>query len=340
MKINNALRRVLLDQDLSEEDMGEVFEQIMNGEVEDNDLVKFLNALREKGESVSEIVGAAKVMREKVEKIKVTGDMVVDTCGTGGTGLDTFNISTAAAFVVAGAGVKVAKHGNRAVSSQSGSADVLECLGVNINASVEIVEKCIEVVGIGFLFARNLHKAMKNAINARQVVGGRTIFNLLGPLTNPAGVKRQVIGVFDKKWVRPMAEALKSLGSEHAFVVNGEDGMDEITLTHKTNVAELVDGEIKEYQIEPGDFGFNLAEMKHLKGGSPQQNAAMIMGILAGSRGRKRDIILVNAAAAIVAGGKAKDLKEGLHMAQNSLDSWAARDALIKLGDVSFSGSR
>jgi anthranilate phosphoribosyltransferase len=338
MKIENALRRVLLNQDLSEEDMGEVFERIMKGEVEDNDLVKFLNALREKGESVSEIVGAAKVMREKVEKIKVTGDMVVDTCGTGGTGLDTFNISTAAAFVVAGAGVKVAKHGNRAVSSQSGSADVLECLGVNINASVEIVEKCIEEAGIGFLFARNLHKAMKNAINARQVVGGRTIFNLLGPLTNPAGVKRQVIGVFDKKWLRPMAEALKSLGSEHAFVVNGEDGMDEITLTHKTNVAELVDGEIKEYQIEPSYFGFNLTEMKYLAGGSPQQNAAMIMGIFAGGRGRKRDIILVNAAAAIVAGGKAKDLKEGFHLAQNSLDSWGARDALIKLGDVSFSG--
>jgi anthranilate phosphoribosyltransferase len=338
MKIDHALRRVLLGQDLSEEDMGEVFEQIMNGEVEDNDLVEFLNALRDKGESVSEIVGAAKVMRERAEKINVTGDMVVDTCGTGGTGLDTFNISTAAAFVVAGAGVKVAKHGNRAVSSQSGSADVLECLGVNINATVDIVEKCIEEVDIGFLFARNLHKAMKNAVNARQAVGGRTIFNLLGPLTNPAGVKRQVIGVFDKKWVRPIAEALKSLGSEHAFVVNGEDGMDEITLTHKTNVAELVDGEIKGYQIEPADFGFNLAEMKDLSGGSPQQNAAMIMDIFAGGRGSKRDIILVNAAAAIVAGGKAETLKEGFHMAQNSLDSLAARNILTKLGEVSFSG--
>jgi anthranilate phosphoribosyltransferase len=338
MKIEHALRRVLLDQDLSEEDMGEVFEQIMNGEVEDNDLVKFLRALRDKGESVPEIVGAAKVMREKVDKIKVTGDMAIDTCGTGGTGLDTFNISTAAAFVVAGAGVKVAKHGNRAVSSLSGSADVLECMGVNINAKNDIVEKCIEEVGIGFLFARNLHKAMKNAVNARHVVGGRTIFNLLGPLTNPAGVKRQVIGVFDKKWVRPIAEALKLLGSEHAFVVNGEDGMDEITLTHKTNVAELVDGEIKEYQIEPVDFGINLAKRKHLTGGSPHQNAAMIMGIFAGGGGHKRDIILLNAAAGIVAGGQAKTLKEGLHIAQNSLDSWAARDTLIKLGDVSFSG--
>jgi len=339
MKIQHAIRKVLLDQNLSEEDMGEIFEQIMNGEVDDNLLVKFLNALREKGESVSEIVGAAKVMRSKAETISVTGNMVVDTCGTGGTGLDTFNISTGAAFVVAGAGVKVAKHGNRAVTSMSGSADVLECLGVNIDADKEIVEKCLEEVGIGFLFAPKLHKAMKNAINARKAVGGRTIFNLLGPLTNPAGVKAQVIGVFDAKWTTPIAEALRLLGCEHAFVVNGEDGMDEITLTHKTNVSELVDGEIKEYHIDPGDFGLRLCDPKYFAGGSPQQNAATIMGVLAGARGRKRDILLMNAAAAIVASGKAGDLKEGYHLAQNSLDSWAARDILIKLGDVSFSGS-
>ena len=339
MKIEHALRRVLLDQDLAEEDMGEVFEQIMDGEVDDNDLVKFLIALREKGESVSEIVGAAKVMRAKAETITVTGDSVVDTCGTGGTGLDTFNISTAAAFVVAGAGVKVAKHGNRAITSMSGSADVLECLGVNVNAEKAIVEKCLETVGIGFLFAPNLHKAMKNAINARKAAGGRTIFNLLGPLTNPAGVKAQVVGVYDAKWTTPNTQALKSLGCERAFVVHGEDGMDEITTTHKTNVSELVDGEIKEYKVDPGDFGFSLCDIKHLSGGSPQQNAAVIMGIFAGGRGRKRDITLVNAAAGIVAGGKAKTLKEGYHLAQNSLDSWAARDILIKLGEVSYSGS-
>ena len=180
---------------------------------------------------------------------------------------------------------------------------------------------------------------MKNAVNARKVVGGRTIFNLLGPLTNPAGVKAQVVGVFDAKWTTPIAEALKELGCQRAMVVNGEDGMDEITTTHKTNVSELVDGEIKEYKIDPGDFGFSLCDIKHLAGGSPQQSAAIIMGIFAGGTGRKRDIILLNAAAGIVVGGKAGDLKEGYHLAQNSLDSWAARDMLIKLGDVSFSGN-
>jgi len=339
MKIQHALRRVLLDQDLSEDDMGEVFEQIMSGEVDDNDLVKFLSALRDKGESVSEIVGAAKVMRAKAVTIVAPEGMVVDTCGTGGTGLDTFNISTATAFVVAGAGVTVAKHGNRAVTSKSGSADVLECLGVNINADKTVVEKCLAEVGIGFLFAPSLHKAMKHAINARKAISGRTIFNLLGPLTNPAGVKAQVIGVFDAKWTTPIAQALKALGSQRAFVVNGEDGMDEITLTHKTNVSELVDGEIKEYQIDPGDFGFRLCDMKSLSGGSPFQNAAMIMGVLARSRGRKRAIILINAAVVLVVSGKARNLKDGVHLAQNSLDSWAARDILIKLGDVSFSGS-
>lgn len=338
MKIQHALRRVLLDQDLSEGDMGEVFEQIMDGEVDDSDLTKFLVALREKGESVSEIVGAAKVMRARAETINVTG-MAVDTCGTGGTGLDTFNISTAAAFIVAGAGVKVAKHGNRAATSMSGSADVLECLGVNIDAEVAVVEKCLDTVGIGFLYARTFHKAMKNAVNARQAADGKTIFNLLGPLTNPAGVKAQVVGVYDAKWTAPIAEALKILGCERAYVVHGEDGLDEITLTHRTHVSELVDGEIKEYDIDPGDFGFRLCEMKSITGGSPQQNAAWIMGILAGSRGRKRDISLINAAAAIVVGGKAGDMKEGLHLAQNSLDSFSARDVLIKLGDVSYSGA-
>ncbi|MCH8208463.1 MAG: anthranilate phosphoribosyltransferase [Nitrospinae bacterium] len=336
MKILRALHKVSLGNDLDEDEMGDVFEEIMSGEVDDNHLVDFLTALKEKGESVSEITGAAKVMRKKAETINVTGDNIVDTCGTGGSGLDTFNISTTAAFVVAGAGIKVAKHGNRAVSSSSGSADVLECLGVDITADNAVMEKCIEEIGIGFLFAPNIHKAMKHAINARKVVG-RSIFNLLGPLTNPAKVTGQVLGVYDAKWTTPMAEVLKNLGRKRAMVVHGMDGMDEITLTHETKISELRDGKVKEYVIDPGDFNMGLCELDKLFGGSPQECAAMIMGILTGFHGRKRDIVLINAAAGIVVGGMADDLKKGYHIARNALDCWSARDKLIKLGEMSFS---
>ncbi|MCH8314160.1 MAG: anthranilate phosphoribosyltransferase, partial [Nitrospinae bacterium] len=249
MKIQLALGKVIDGIDLTEAEMVSVMNQIMEGAVGEPQLAAFLTALRMKGESVGEIVGAARVMRQKAETLHLSSDNIVDTCGTGGDGGNTFNISTASAFVVAGAGLTVAKHGNRAVSSRSGSADVLNCLGVNIEADKAVVKKCVEQVGMGFLFAPLLHGAMKHAAGVRKQLGFRTIFNLLGPLTNPAHAHAQVIGVFDRKWVSPIAHVLKDLGCRHAFVVHGEDGLDEISLMDKTSVAELLNGDIREYSI-------------------------------------------------------------------------------------------
>jgi anthranilate phosphoribosyltransferase len=337
MKIQTALQKVLDGMDLTEEEMISVMEQIMEGKITASKLGAFLIALRMKGECVSEIVGAARVMRDKAEKLSVASNNIVDTCGTGGDGGNTFNISTAAAFVVAGAGITVAKHGNRAVSSRSGSADVLKCLGVNIEAEKAVVEKCLEQVGIGFLFAPLMHGAMKHAAGVRKELGFRTIFNILGPLTNPAQAHAQVIGVFDRKWVLPIAQVLKDLGCRHAFVVHGDDGLDEISLMDETQVCELSNDSIREYTISPEDFGLQRCSPEKVRGGSPEENADIIRTVLSGSVGPATDIVLLNASAAICAGGKAKSIKDGLEIARRSILTGAAHQKLEDLCKVSNS---
>jgi anthranilate phosphoribosyltransferase len=281
------------------------------------------------------VVGAAKVMRDKAEKLVVNVDTIVDTCGTGGDGADTFNISTTAAFVVAGTGATVAKHGNRAVSSRSGSADVLKCLGVNIEADKTTVGKCLEEVGIGFLFAPLMHAAMRHAAGVRKELGFRTIFNLLGPLTNPAGAHAQVLGIYDGGRLGQIASVLQELGSRHAFVVHGCDGLDEITLTGDTRVCELNNGKIKEYILNPDDFGLQRCALEKLKGGTPEENAEIVKKVLSGEKGPKRDIVLMNATVATIAAGRAETLEDGIKMARESIDSGEAAKKLADLCRVS-----
>lgn len=317
--------------DLTEDEMVASMTAIMQGEVADSQLATFLTALQAKGETVAEIVGAARVMRAKAEKLDIKSTSLVDTCGTGGDGADTFNISTASALVTAGAGVTVAKHGNRAVSSRSGSADVLKCMGVNLDANLATVERCVDEAGLGFLFAPLMHKAMKHAAGVRKKLGVRTIFNLLGPLTNPANAQAQVLGVFDVKWVQPLAEVLCGLGCSRALVVHGSDGLDEITLTGVSQVAELKNGEVTSYNLDPAELGFDYCTSADLKGGTPEENAAIIQGILNGEKGAKRDIVVLNSAAAIYVGGKADSLEQGARLAVNSIESGKARDKLKDL---------
>ena len=337
MRIQEALIKIIDKRDLEKDEMISVMTQIMEGQAERVLLAAFLTALRVKGESMEEILGAAIVMRDKSEKIKVKADYVVDTCGTGGDSANTFNISTAAAFVVAGCGLTVAKHGNRAVSSRSGSADVLKFLGVNIEADKLTVEKCIDDIGIGFLFAPLMHKAMKHAGEVRKELGFRTIFNLLGPLTNPAGAHAQVIGVYDANRLKQIADVLNLLGTKHAFVVHGDDGLDEITLTGTTKVCELLNGKVNEYMLEPASFGLTACKAKDLEGGSPEENAGIIRSILSGVLGPQRDIVLMNASAAIVAGGRAEKLKEAMELSRHSIDSGLAEKKLNDLCHRSYS---
>jgi len=331
MTIQEALKKVLDKLNLKEEEMILVMTQVMEGKVEDSQLGAFLTALRMKGETVEEITGAAKVMRDKAEKIKVSKDPIIDTCGTGGDGANTFNISTAAAFVVAGCDISVAKHGNRAVSSRSGSADVLKCLGVNIEASKLTVEKCIDQIGIGFLFAPLMHGAMKHAAGVRKQLGIRTIFNLLGPLTNPAGANAQVIGIYDSSRLKQIASVLKLLGTRKAFVVHGSDGLDEITLTGETKVCELANGQISEYILKPDSFDLTACEAKDITGGTPEENADILKAILSGIKGPKRDIVLMNASAAICASDKKENLKAAMELARESIDSGSAEQKLKDL---------
>lgn len=333
----SALQSVMDGNDLTENEMVSAMTDIMDGEVTDSQLAAFLTALHIKGETVAEIVGAARVMRAKAEKLNIKATPLVDTCGTGGGKADTFNISTASALVAAGAGVNIAKHGNRAVSSQSGSADVLKCLGVNLDASLPTVKRCVEKAGIGFLFAPLMHKAMKHAAGVRKELGFRTIFNLLGPLTNPANAEAQVLGVFDAKWVQPMAEVLADLGCSHALVVHGADGLDEITLTGESHIAELKKGKIKNYKIDPDELGLEMCFSEDLKGGTPEENAAMIEGILKSQTGPKRDIVVLNAAAAIYVAGKAKSIELGVACAIESIDSGKALEKLKDLCKISNS---
>ena len=337
MRIQEALIKIIDKRDLEKDEMISVMTQIMEGQAERVLLAAFLTALRVKGESMEEILGAAIVMRDKSEKIKVKADYVVDTCGTGGDSANTFNISTAAAFVVAGCGLTVAKHGNRAVSSRSGSADVLKFLGVNIEADKLTVEKCIDDIGIGFLFAPLMHRAMKHAGEVRKELGFRTIFNLLGPLTNPAGAHAQVIGVYDANRLKQIADVLNLLGTKHAFVVHGDDGLDEITLTGTTKVCELLNGKVNEYMLEPASFGLMACKAKDLEGGSPEENAGIIRSILSGVLGPQRDIVLMNASAAIVAGGRAEKLKEAMVLSRHSIDSGLAEKKLNDLCHRSYS---
>jgi anthranilate phosphoribosyltransferase len=337
MKIQDALHKVIDREDLSEAEMVSAMTEIMEGAVEPAVIAAFLTALRMKGESVPEIVGAAKVMREKAETLHVSAETVVDTCGTGGDGGSTFNISTAAAFVVAGAGITVAKHGNRAVSSKSGSADVLKCLGVNIDAEKTVVERCLSEAGIGFLFAPRMHGAMKHAAGVRKQLGFRTIFNLLGPLTNPAGAHAQVIGVFDSKWVEPLAEVLRDLGSRHAYVVHGSDGLDEITLTSYSRISELNNGNIKYIEFDPSEVSIEKCCGDDLKGGTPEENAVIVRNILEGKTGPQADIVLLNAAAAIHAADVVSSLKEGVEAARESIRSGAAKQKLEDLCRISNS---
>jgi anthranilate phosphoribosyltransferase len=274
-------------------------------------------------------------MREKATRIRTRHEVVVDTCGTGGDHSGTFNISTAAAFVVAGAGLPVAKHGNRAASSQCGSADVLKELGVNIEASPETVSRCLDEVGIGFLFAPALHGAMKHAIGPRREIGARTVFNALGPLTNPAGARRQLIGVYAAELTEPLGQVLGGLGSERAFVVHGSDGLDEITMTGPTQVSELRDGEVKTYDITPEEMGFETCSPDDLKGADAAENAAILRGVLSGGEGPRADVVLANAGAAIAAGGLAANILDGIGLARESVRSGGAAEKLSRLTEAS-----
>ena len=335
--IQEAIRDLIAGADLGRAKMRAVMEQIMSGQATDAQIGAFLVALRIKGETIDEIAGGAEVMREKATPIVTVRPDLIDTCGTGGDDSGTFNISTTVAFVACGAGLAVAKHGTRSISSQCGSSDVLTALGVNVEAAPEKVGECIDEVGIGFLFAIALHGAMKHAIGPRRELATRTVFNILGPLTNPAGAKRQLLGVFDGALTEALAGVLRELGSDKALVVHGSDGLDEITLTGPTQVSELKSGQVNTHQIHPGDFGLQTVSAEALKGGDADHNARILRGVLDGEEGPQRDVVLLNAAAAIVVGGLAEDITAGLEVARESIDSGKARQALDRLVEVSNS---
>ncbi len=328
--IKEAIIKLVDGQSLATEESASVMEDIMSGQATPAQFGAFVTALRLKGETVDEIIGLARTMRAKA--VPVTTDKpVVDTCGTGGDGAATFNISTAAAFVAAGAGLTVAKHGNRAMSSRCGSADVLEALGVKIDLGAVQVQRCLEEVGIGFMFAPVFHPAMKYAAVPRREIGIRTVFNLIGPLTNPAGAKAQVIGVPDGLFLERLALALKGLGCRHALVVHGDDGLDEITVTGRTQVCELVDGNIERYTIGPEDFGLPRHGPESLKGGTAGENAELMDSILAGERGPQRDVVLMNSAAVLLAGDRVTTLEQGVALAGEVIDSGDAQAKLERL---------
>lgn len=329
--IKEAIDKLVNRDNLSEQEAELVMNEIMEGKALPTEISAFLTALRMKGETIPEITGCAKVMRDKVTHIHTRHKFLVDTCGTGGDKAHTFNISTISAFVAAGAGVIVAKHGNRSVSSKCGSADLLEELGVNIEASVNTVERCLDEAGIAFMFAPMLHTAMKFAIGPRKEIGIRTIFNILGPLTNPAGAQAQVLGVYAPELTNTMAQVLGNLGCREAWVLHGSDGLDEVTTTGITHVSRWKDGRIEELKIDPKDFGIPIAKKEMLEGGDKFQNAKIARDVLGGKKGYERDIVVLNSAVAIVCGKKAKDIKEGIKSAEESIDSGKA---IGKLNDM------
>ncbi|UZE47175.1 anthranilate phosphoribosyltransferase [Rhodopseudomonas sp. P2A-2r] len=319
---------------LSRDESSAAFDSMMSGEATPSQMGGLLMALRVRGETVDEITGAVSAMRSKMLTVTAPAG-AVDVVGTGGDGSGSVNVSTCASFIVAGAGVPVAKHGNRALSSKSGAADVLAALGIKIDITPEQVGRCIQQTGIGFMFAPTHHPAMKNVGPTRVELATRTIFNLLGPLSNPAGVTRQMVGVFSRQWVQPLAQVLKNLGSESAWVVHGSDGLDEITLTGPTFVAALENGNIRTFEVTPEEAGLPRAHGDALKGGDAQANAVALQSVLDGKPGAFRDVALLNAAAALIVAGKAKDLKEGVALGQKSLDSGAALQKMKHLVTVS-----
>jgi anthranilate phosphoribosyltransferase len=331
--IEEALHILTEGENLTREQAASAMEELMSGEATPAQVGGFLVALRMKGETPEEITGFAETMRRMATRVVCGRRPLVDTCGTGGDRSGTFNISTTAAFVVAGAGVAVAKHGNRSATSLCGSADVLEALGVNIDADAQRVGRCIDEVGIGFLFARSLHDAMKNVASIRRELRVRTVFNLLGPLTNPANACGQVMGVFSKDLVPRLAQVLANLGTRHAFVVAGSDGLDELTLTGPTLVGEARNGEVRIYELEPEAFKLTRADREAIKGGDASRNAAMLRSVLDGERGPHRDIVVLNAAAGILVGQGATDWTSAVEAAEASIDSGAARaklDGLVR----------
>jgi anthranilate phosphoribosyltransferase len=340
--IKEAIAKVVKGEDLTEKEMEAAMDEVMTGQATPAQIGAFITSLRMKGETVEEITGAARVMRARAvrihldsqsvnidrDDINIDTETILDTCGTGGDGTNTFNVSTATAFVAAGAGVKVAKHGNRAVSSQCGSADVLENLGLKLDIDSADVERCIREVGIGFLFAPLFHGAMKYAAGPRKEIGLRTIFNVLGPLTNPAGATAQVLGVYDPALTETIARVLGRLGTTKAFVVCGEGTFDEISICGPTRISHLNEGEVSTYELTPEEFGFTRAKPEDIKGGDSQENARIIRELLDGQKGPKRDIVLLNAAAAFAAAGLDLDLKGGIIRAEDSIDSGKAREKL------------
>ncbi|MCF7885050.1 MAG: anthranilate phosphoribosyltransferase [Candidatus Marinimicrobia bacterium] len=334
--IKQQIDKVIKRKNLTIEEAEDVMDKIMSGECTDAQIGGFLTALAAKGETVEEITACARVMREKATRIEVDRSkadrgVILDTCGTGGTGTDTFNISTTSALVIAAAGVKVAKHGNRAASSKCGSADVLEELGVNLEVTPDIVAESINAINIGFLYAPLLHKAMKYAIGPRRELGVRTVFNILGPLTNPASANAQVMGVFDADLTEPIGRVLANLGEKRAFVVHGEDNLDEITITGKTKISELKEGQVNTYYIKPEDFGLKRADLSEIKGGDASQNAKIVHSVLNGEKGAPRDIIVLNAAYGLLAADKVESPQAGVKLAQETIDSGKAKNKLQEL---------
>ena len=351
--ITEAVRALVDRRDLTRIEAAAAMEAIMTGAATGAQIGAFLTALRMKGETVEELIGFAQVMRQKVVRIRARGDdvtgmsgtdreMLIDTCGTGGDATGTFNVSTATAFVVAGTGLRVAKHGNRSVSSLCGSADVVETLGISLELPPDKITRCLDEVGIGFLYAPLLHTAMKHVMPARREMGVRTVFNMLGPLTNPAAANAQIIGVYAASLTEPLARVLAELGTVRAFVVHGADNLDEISNTGASRVSEVREGAVRTYVVQPEDFGMARASIKDLAGGDREQNAEIIRAVLGGEPGPRRDIVLMNAAAALVAGARARDLKDGVAVAAQSIDSGGARgklDALVTLSRRLAGGS-
>jgi anthranilate phosphoribosyltransferase len=330
---NDLLKQIVARQDLTSTQAEEAIGTILAGDCTDAQIGAFMAAMATKGETFEELAGAAQAMRAAARRIQVLRSPVIDTCGTGGDGLDTFNISTATAFVAAGAGITVAKHGNRSVSSKCGSADVLEALGVNLAVDPEVTEEAVNTIGIGFMFAPKYHGAMKHAAGPRKELSLRSIFNMLGPLTNPAGATCQLLGVFAPQLTEMFAGALKTLGAQRAMVVHGHDGLDEISICAPTRISELNDGMVRTYDISPEQFFEEAATMDQLVGGDAEMNASILRDIFSGKPGAPRNVVALNAAAAMVVAGKADNLNNGLKLAEDTLDSGAAMDKLQQLAE-------
>ncbi|MDD5477188.1 MAG: anthranilate phosphoribosyltransferase [Candidatus Omnitrophica bacterium] len=333
--IKDLIKQLVNKKDLTDLQMQQVMQEILSGAAETADIVEFLTSLNAKGETVGELTAAVNVMLKYVEPIIVDKPNILDTCGTGGDKKGTFNISTVTALVASGAGVTVAKHGNRSVSSKCGSADILEALGVNINMDKAKIKKCLEEIGIAFLFAPNLHPAMRFVMAARKQIARKTMFNILGPLINPARATNQLIGVYSKEWTKPLAQVLHNLGTKHVLVVHGADGLDEVTTTDKTFVSEVRNSQLKDYQITPEDFGLKRAKFADLLGGSIAENVKIVQEVLAGKKGSKRDIVLLNAGCAIYAADKTETIAAGIKLAQKAIDSGAALKKLELLKEYS-----